>query len=286
MLTIGGSIPRGSRRCACAILLWTSCSATSMLRSSSNSTVMFAAPWREVEVTSLTPSTEVTASSRMSTTSVSMISGEAPSQVIGDVDHREVDVGVLADAEALEHAAEAGEGQQPEADQTEHQDPGEDVVADRDVRERHPGRDLVGVLLAPRRAAACRSAARCGGPRRVRASSTGSHRHAVGQAVGALGDDHLARLRGPTGSRRCRCRCAGRSRPAARAPCSPRHDVGDEAALARLHRALGHHERALLLLGRRASPRRRSPASARRRLSTQASTSTWRVGGSATLPTW
>ena len=53
-----------------------------MSRSSSNSTVMLAAPWREEEEISLTPSTEVTASSTRSTTSVSMISGEAPSQVI------------------------------------------------------------------------------------------------------------------------------------------------------------------------------------------------------------
>ena len=43
--------------------------------------VMLAWPWREVEEISFTPSTEVTASSTMSTTSVSMISGEAPSQV-------------------------------------------------------------------------------------------------------------------------------------------------------------------------------------------------------------
>ncbi len=53
-----------------------------MLRSSSNSTVMLALPWREEDETSLSPSTEVTASSTRSTTSVSMISGEAPSQEI------------------------------------------------------------------------------------------------------------------------------------------------------------------------------------------------------------
>ena len=63
-----------------------------------------------------------------------------------DVHHREVHVRVLADAEPVEHGAEAREGQQPETDEREHQDPGEHVVADRDVRERHPGRDLVRVL--------------------------------------------------------------------------------------------------------------------------------------------
>ena len=82
LLTIGGSMPRGRRFIACEILLWTSCIATSMSRSSSSSIVMPAEPWREVEVTSFTPSTEVTVSSRMSTTSVSMISGDAPSQVM------------------------------------------------------------------------------------------------------------------------------------------------------------------------------------------------------------
>jgi len=75
----GGSISRGSRRCACATLLCTSCSAASMFLSSSNSTVMLAWPCREVEEISLMPSMLVTASSRKSTTSVSMISGEAPS---------------------------------------------------------------------------------------------------------------------------------------------------------------------------------------------------------------
>ncbi len=50
-----------------------------MLRDSSNSTVMLAEPWRDVEEISLTPSTEVIASSTGSTTSVSMISGDAPS---------------------------------------------------------------------------------------------------------------------------------------------------------------------------------------------------------------
>ena len=73
--------------------------------------------------------------------------GRRPLVGHGDVDHREVDVGVLADAEALEDAAGAGEAEGPEADEGEHQDPGEDVVADRDVREGHPGGDLLDVFL-------------------------------------------------------------------------------------------------------------------------------------------
>ncbi len=50
-----------------------------MLRFSSNSTVMLAEPWRDVEVISLIPSIEVTASSSTSTMSLSITSGEAPS---------------------------------------------------------------------------------------------------------------------------------------------------------------------------------------------------------------
>ena len=79
LVMIGGSISRGSRRAAWATRVWTSCSAASMLREISNSTVMLALPWREVDVIDLTPSTEVTASSMKSTTSVSMTSGDAPS---------------------------------------------------------------------------------------------------------------------------------------------------------------------------------------------------------------
>jgi hypothetical protein len=57
----------------------TSWRAASMLRLSSNSMLMLAAPWRDVEKSCFTPSTPVTTSSIVSTTSVSMISGEAPS---------------------------------------------------------------------------------------------------------------------------------------------------------------------------------------------------------------
>ena len=77
--TTGGSMPLGRRAAAWAILVWTSCRAASMLRESSNSMLMLAAPWREVDVISFTPSTEVTTSSMVSTTSVSMTSGDAPS---------------------------------------------------------------------------------------------------------------------------------------------------------------------------------------------------------------
>ena len=79
LVMIGGSISRGSRRAAWATRVCTSCRAASMLRDSSNSTVMLAWPWREVEEICFTPSTDVIASSIGSTTSVSMISGEAPS---------------------------------------------------------------------------------------------------------------------------------------------------------------------------------------------------------------
>jgi len=79
LVMIGGSISRGRRRAAWATRVCTSWSAASMLRFSSNSTVMLAEPWREVEEICLIPSMEVTASSMKSTTSVSMTSGEAPS---------------------------------------------------------------------------------------------------------------------------------------------------------------------------------------------------------------
>ncbi len=50
-----------------------------MLRESSNSMLMLAAPWRDDDEICLTPSTEVTTSSMVSTTSVSITSGDAPS---------------------------------------------------------------------------------------------------------------------------------------------------------------------------------------------------------------
>ena len=49
-----------------------------MLRERSNS-MLTGEPWRDVEEICLTPSIEVTASSMKSTTSDSMISGDAPS---------------------------------------------------------------------------------------------------------------------------------------------------------------------------------------------------------------
>ena len=79
LVMIGGSISRGRRRAAWATRVCTSCRAASMLRLSSNSTVMLAEPCREVDEICLTPSMAVTASSMGSTTSLSMISGDAPS---------------------------------------------------------------------------------------------------------------------------------------------------------------------------------------------------------------
>ena len=188
-----------------------------------------------------------------------------------DVHDREVDVGVLADAEALEDGAEAGEAQDAEADEGEHQDPGEDVVADRDVRQRHPGGDLLGVLLGLRRPARLVAhaplptsppapARRLARPPAAAPPRDDLDRDPVGQAVGALGHHDLARLRGPRGSRRRPCPCAG--------PCS----TGRTLRLAVLHhvgrrspaRSPGSRPRAPpgrpCAPRRRASPRRRSRA--------------------------
>ena len=64
-----------------------------------------------------------------------------------DVDEGEIDVGILADAEALEDASRAREAEGAEADEREHQHPGEDVVADRDVGQGHARGDLLDVFL-------------------------------------------------------------------------------------------------------------------------------------------
>ena len=69
----------GRLRAADASLACTSCTAASMSRSSPNSIVTDALPWRHEAVTSRIPSTLITTSSTVSTTSVSMISGDAPS---------------------------------------------------------------------------------------------------------------------------------------------------------------------------------------------------------------
>jgi hypothetical protein len=79
---VGGLISRGRWRAASETFVWTSCSAESMFRPMPNSSVRFAPPCRAVDDICRTPSTVEQASSRTSTTSVSMISGEAPSQEI------------------------------------------------------------------------------------------------------------------------------------------------------------------------------------------------------------
>ncbi len=76
----GGSNSRGRSCMARETLDWTSCRAASISRPISNSSVMLAEPWRAVDDICTTPSTVEQASSRGSTTSDSMISGEAPSQ--------------------------------------------------------------------------------------------------------------------------------------------------------------------------------------------------------------
>src|SRR6185436_17536821 len=78
---VGGSISRGRMRAAWATRVCTSCSARSMLRFRSNSTMTVARPCLLVEEIDLTPSMVVTASSSGSMTSDSMTSGEAPSSV-------------------------------------------------------------------------------------------------------------------------------------------------------------------------------------------------------------
>src|SRR6185503_16452651 len=64
-----------------------------------------------------------------------------------DVDDREVDVGVLAHAQATHDPAESGEADEAEAHEAGHEHPREHVVADGDVGEGGPRRDLVGVFF-------------------------------------------------------------------------------------------------------------------------------------------
>jgi hypothetical protein len=77
----GGSMSRGRLRCTCDTFAVTSCSARSTSRRRSSSIVTLPLPWREFEVTDLTPSTCIAASSIGSTTSCSTTSGAAPSQL-------------------------------------------------------------------------------------------------------------------------------------------------------------------------------------------------------------
>ena len=79
--TVGGSMSRGRMRTAWETLAWTSWRARSTSRESSISTVMLHEPWRELEVIVRMPSTWISVSSSGSTTSFSMTSGAAPSQV-------------------------------------------------------------------------------------------------------------------------------------------------------------------------------------------------------------
>src|SRR5439155_21249499 len=64
-----------------------------------------------------------------------------------DVDDREVHVGVLRDAQPLDHAAKAGEADEAEEDESGHEHPGQHVVADGDIGQRRTGRDLLGIFL-------------------------------------------------------------------------------------------------------------------------------------------
>ena len=229
-----------------------------MSRSSSNSTVMLARPWREVEEISLTPSTEVTASSTKSTTSVSMISGEAPSQVTEMLTTGKSTSGFWLTPRPLKTVAEAGEAQDAEADEGEHQDPREDVVADRDVRQGHPGRDLPGVLRGlgrpSRLVAHGRSLLR-----RRRPSRLAARRSAARPAVTISTGIPSARRSEPsitTVSPGFRPERISTTPVPVRSPMLDRpqlrlavlHDVGHEALLARLDRSFRDHQRALALL--------------------------------------
>src|SRR5207247_7023712 len=69
--------------------------------------------------------------------------------VVGDVDvdDREVHVGVLRDAQPLDHAAKTGEADEAEEDESGHEHPGQHVVADGDVRQCAAGGDPLRVFL-------------------------------------------------------------------------------------------------------------------------------------------
>ena len=98
----GGSSAFGRRRCACATRVCVSCSAASMSRPTSNSSVTVARPCWDDEEMSTIPSTLMQASSTISTTSVSIVSGRRALERERHRHLREVDVGHLADAQPLE----------------------------------------------------------------------------------------------------------------------------------------------------------------------------------------
>ena len=143
----------------------------------------------------------------------------------------------------------AGVAEDAEADQRDHQDPGEDVVADRDVGQGHAGGDGPGVLRRLRGASGARSSA---APRRpASASASDGLRPAMPSARRSEPSVtiDLAGREARTGSRPSRRRSAGRARPAARCGRAVLDDVDHEAALAGLDGALRDDDRAPVGLG-------------------------------------
>ena len=196
LVMIGGSISRGRRRAACETLRLDVLQRHVDVAAEVELDVTLAWPWREVEVICCTPSTVVTASSRTSTTSVSMISGEAPSQETETLTIGKSTSGFWLIPRPRKTSPKPGVADHAEADQREHQDPREDVVADRDVRQRHAGGDGPGDPPAGSGAAARRvslTAAPAASARR-RLPADRLDGDAVGQAVRALRHDHLAGL--------------------------------------------------------------------------------------------
>ena len=166
----------------------------------------------------------------------------------GDAHDREVHVGVLADAQAREDVPEAREADHPEADEREHQHPGEHVVADGDVGQGHSGGDLLRILRFPlpivpaRLFAHGRPIGRSGCPLRQRRHRL--HFDAVGQPVRALHDHRFP----PLDPRQDLHHPGSRAQPDLDRPdagLSLLDHVGHEPLLAGLDRALRHHERLL-----------------------------------------
>ena len=87
-------------------------------------------PWLVLEATLVRPSMPMTASSIMSTTSISMTSGRRIVQPQGDVDDRKVNVRHLADPHPLKR-------DRPEDDEPEHEHPGENGASDGDLGQAH-----------------------------------------------------------------------------------------------------------------------------------------------------
>ncbi len=161
---------RGRRRAAWETLAWTSWRARSTSRDSSISTVMLHDPCRELEVSVRTPSTWMRASSRVSTTSFSMTSGAAPSQVA-----ETLIVGKSTSGNWLMPIRAPGD--EAEDDGGGHEHPGQDGFSDAGFGEVHG--------TGPYFFSAAAGAA---------AAAADPHRDAVREGLGAADDEGLAAL--------------------------------------------------------------------------------------------